>query len=181
MTGQGITAGQRVATGLASATWDAAAFEAFYNAIAPALRAYVCRVSGNPSTADDVLQEAFYRFLRNCPERLSEAQSRSYLYRAATSIIYDQWRRARFVEQAHKPAVVVMPDPSARIDMSRALGELSPRERALVWLAYVEGSTHAEIGAALGLSVLSVRVLLFRARGKLARILRREGPAEEVR
>jgi RNA polymerase sigma-70 factor (ECF subfamily) len=58
--------------------------------------------------------------------------------------------------------------------MQRALGELAPRERALVWLAYVEGASHAEIAAALGLSALSVRVLLFRARGKLARILRQE-------
>jgi DNA-directed RNA polymerase specialized sigma24 family protein len=39
----------------------------------------------------------------------------------------------------------------------------------------VEGSDHAEIAASLGLSRISVRVLLFRARAKLARILRAKG------
>ena len=156
---------------------DAAAFEAFYASTAPALHAYIRRVAEDAATAEDVLQEAFCRFLRGRHESMDEAQMRSYLYRTATTIIYDQWRRRRVVEQRRqldKPAVAAAADPSGRLDMERALGELAPRERALVWLAYVEGASHAEIAAALGLSALSVRVMLFRARRKLARILRRE-------
>jgi RNA polymerase sigma-70 factor, ECF subfamily len=52
---------------------------------------------------------------------------------------------------------------------------MKPRERAMLWLAYVEGRTHQEIGAILDLQAASVRVLLFRARGVLARRLRRLG------
>ncbi len=156
---------------------DAAAFEAFYASTAPALHSYIRRVSGDAATAEDVLQEAFCRFLRRRHEDMDEARMRGYLYRTATTIIYDQWRRKRVAEQRRqpdKPAVTAPADPTGRLDMERALGELAPRERALVWLAYVEGASHAEIAAALGLGALSVRVLLFRARGKLARILRRE-------
>jgi hypothetical protein len=40
---------------------------------------------------------------------------------------------------------------------------LKPAERALLWLAYVEGFDHSEIAAA-GIRSKSIRVLLFRAR-----------------
>jgi RNA polymerase sigma factor (sigma-70 family) len=64
--------------------------------------------------------------------------------------------------------------------LSRCFEELKPRERALLWLAYVEGYAHAEIGTALDLSEKSVKVLLFRARGNLERILRENGYGVEV-
>jgi RNA polymerase sigma-70 factor, ECF subfamily len=51
------------------------------------------------------------------------------------------------------------------------LEHLKPKERELLWLAYVEGMDHAEIAAATGLGRLSVRTLLFRARNKAKRFL----------
>ncbi len=52
------------------------------------------------------------------------------------------------------------------------MAQLSQRERQLVWLAYGQGSTHQEIAGALGLKTGSIKPLLFRARRKLAKILR---------
>jgi RNA polymerase sigma-70 factor, ECF subfamily len=57
------------------------------------------------------------------------------------------------------------------MDVRAAMRALKPRERELLWLAYVEGMNHAEIAAATGLRTLSVRMLLFRARGKAAGLL----------
>ena len=171
---QGVLAESGV-TGRMADRFDSAAFEAFYVSTAPSLAAYIRRVCGDASAAEDILQEAFCRFLRLRHEGMNEARMRGYLYRAATTIIYDLWRRRKVAER--KMPIVpdhVIADPSVSIDVTRALDELAPRERALVWLAYVEGASHAEIGIALGLSVLSVRVLLFRARAKLARLLRKE-------
>jgi RNA polymerase sigma-70 factor (ECF subfamily) len=45
----------------------------------------------------------------------------------------------------------------------------------LLWLAYVEGSSHKEISDVVGLKVASVRPMLFRARQKLLGILRKAG------
>jgi RNA polymerase sigma-70 factor (ECF subfamily) len=67
-----------------------------------------------------------------------------------------------------------------RHDMSRAFSELKPQERALLWLAHVEESDHAEIGEALGVKAASVRVLLFRARKRLAELLTRRGIGPEA-
>ena len=62
-----------------------------------------------------------------------------------------------------------------RSDLGRALAQLKPRERELLWLAYVEGSSHKEIAEMVGLRSGSVRLLLFRARHKLADVLRETG------
>ena len=51
--------------------------------------------------------------------------------------------------------------------------------RALLWLAHVEGSSHDEIADAIGVKAKSVRVLLFRARKRLAEILTKHGMGPE--
>jgi RNA polymerase sigma-70 factor (ECF subfamily) len=53
------------------------------------------------------------------------------------------------------------------------MGNLKPREREILWLAYAEGASYKEIAGVLGLRAPSVRVLLFRARQKMLKLLRR--------
>jgi RNA polymerase sigma-70 factor (ECF subfamily) len=52
------------------------------------------------------------------------------------------------------------------------MSRLRPRERALLWLAYAQGHAHTEIAETLGVKTASVKLLLFRARRKLAGLLR---------
>jgi RNA polymerase sigma-70 factor (ECF subfamily) len=52
------------------------------------------------------------------------------------------------------------------------MAQLKPREREMLWLAYAQGSNHRDIAGTLGVKAESVRLLLFRARRKLARLLR---------
>ena len=59
-----------------------------------------------------------------------------------------------------------------RTDLRRAMARLRPRERALLWLAYAQEHPHAEIAVTLGVETGSVKLLLFRARRRLAQILR---------
>jgi RNA polymerase sigma-70 factor (ECF subfamily) len=58
-----------------------------------------------------------------------------------------------------------------RVDLSRAMARLKPRERDLLWLAYAQGSSHREIADVLGLRTSSIKLLLFRARRRLASLL----------
>ena len=56
--------------------------------------------------------------------------------------------------------------------LAPAFERMSPRERQLLWLAYAEGATHREIAQITGLRTAGVRIVLFRARRKLAHLLR---------
>lgn len=170
---------------------DEHAFRAFYDATARPLWSYVYRTSGNAALADDLMQESYYRFLRVRFSEPDHEYMKNYLFRIATNLLRDHWRHAKV-----DPPLPVAPcdsrpeqsgdaasqQPSAESDIMRAMGDLKPRERQLLWLAYVEGSSHREIAQVAGLSEQSVRGLLFRARAKLAKVLRRRGLApEEVR
>jgi RNA polymerase sigma-70 factor (ECF subfamily) len=163
-------------------TLDDAAFRVFYQRHGRAVWSYLYRVIGNAAQADDVMQEAFCRFLTAPVARLEESEQRAYVFRIAGNLAIDHWRRSRREQQAGgdrgeqpEPAAPSTQPTPRDMDVARTLGEMKPRERALLWLAYVEESGHDEIAASLGLAPKSVRVLLFRARRKLASLLRQRG------
>ena len=159
---------------------DEAAFHAFYERTAPALRAYLARVSGNRVLADDLLQEAYLRLLRVGFVGSSDAHTRNYLFRIATNLLRDHFRRPRR-EILGLPETASAPERFGELDLRKdfqgAFGGLSPRERAMLWLAYVEGSSHKEIAAILDVKATSLKAMLFRARSHLAELLRAKGLA----
>jgi RNA polymerase sigma-70 factor (ECF subfamily) len=163
---------------------DEDTFRAFYDRTARPLWAYLSRITGDRQLADDLLQEAYYRFLRARTVLDSEAHRRNYLFRIATNLVRDGVRR-RYAgggtllvqdDCSTVPAAGdVAADTERRTDLHRAMAHLKPRERELLWLAYAQGSSHQEIGEALGLKTGSIKLLLFRARRKLAGLLSGHG------
>jgi RNA polymerase sigma-70 factor (ECF subfamily) len=165
---------------------DEDAFRAFYERTAPALWGYLSRISGDRQLADDLLQEAYYRLLRTRDTFESEAHRRNYLFRVATNLVRDTYRgKAARLFDRHVDAIDVAVEQSAtperRADVQRALRQLKPRERALLWLAYAHGSTHSEIAGVLGLKTGSIKLLLFRARRKMAALLEGSSRNERTR
>lgn len=157
---------------------DEAAFRDVYERTAPRLRAYLYVALRDFALADDLLQEAFYRLLRAGLRDANIHQVRSYLYKTALTLVADHWRRAtlerdsreRWSEEARE-----CPEHDLALDMEQLFGMLPPRQQTLLWLAYVEGASHREIGAAMGIGEKSVRVLLYRARKRLAGIFEDHG------
>jgi RNA polymerase sigma-70 factor, ECF subfamily len=158
---------------------DEDTFRAFYTRTSGALWAYLARSTSDPAAADDLLQESYYRLLRTTTTFESDDHRKNYLFRIATNLIRDRFRRPR-IDNAQLPEQAEGEIPATgdlaqqtqqRSDLARAMAQLNDRERQLVWLAYGQGSTHEEIAAALGLKTGSIKPLLFRARRKLASIL----------
>ena len=162
---------------------DEATFHAFYRETASRLRSYIRREAGDAALADDILQETFYRFLRAELPVLEQRQMKACLYRTATSLLSDHWRRLKR-EQRWSLKTIFRKEAPENLDlgedMTRMFQQLKPQERSLLWLAYVEGFDHREIATALKLKENSIRVLLFRARKKLAGILTEKGFGPEV-
>ena len=158
---------------------DEQAFQVLYRRTAVALRAYATRVLGNPTDADDIVQESYLRLVRSPPATEDPQQLRAWLFRIAGRLIVDHWRHRRLESGLPDESAVARgtlgPDIPLRLDMARVFEQLNPQQRQLMWLAYVEGADHREIAAALGLRERSVRVLLLRTRRRLARLLREGG------
>src|SRR3990172_13089700 len=71
------------------------AFRAFYDRTARPVWAYLARLTGDPSIADDLLQDTYYRFLRADAAHESEAHRRNTLFKIATNLARDAHRRRR--------------------------------------------------------------------------------------
>jgi RNA polymerase sigma-70 factor, ECF subfamily len=146
-------------------------FRSLYDATARPILAYLIGATGRRDVADDLLQETYCRFLIRQRSAMDANEARRYLFRIATNLLRDRWRSGGnepWQETAESGSFV---DVDVQMDVRAAMRMLKPRERELLWLAYVEGMNHAEISAATGLRAISVRLLLFRARRKAAGIL----------
>ncbi len=148
-------------------------FRLLYDATSQPILAYVNGVTGRRDVAEDVLQETYCRFLARQPAAMEATEARKYLFRIATNLLRDRWRRGEDRPSPDKREEGTSSDDvDTQIDVRRAMQALKPRERELLWLAYVEGMSHAEIAATTGLGAMSVRLLLFRARRRAAVLLR---------
>jgi RNA polymerase sigma-70 factor (ECF subfamily) len=142
--------------------------------VARPLWGYLRRVTGDPALSDDLLQEAFTRLLAEPHPPRDDPARRAWLYRTASRLAIDAGRRGRREAPAGDEADVVTAPPVPARDpilargMAHAFGDLTRQERALLWLAYVDDASHRDIAGALGVKEGSVRVLLFRARKRLA-------------
>jgi RNA polymerase sigma-70 factor (ECF subfamily) len=159
-------------------------FRVFHEQTARPVWIYLARMTGDERLADDLLQEAYYRFLRAKASFESDDHRRNYLFRIAANLVRDHRRRPSRegpigTDDGNPPDGAVdtgSADRAAgRIDLARAMDRLKPRERSLLWLAYAQGCTHAEIASSLGLKRGSLKALLFRARRRLLRLLAPSG------
>jgi RNA polymerase sigma-70 factor, ECF subfamily len=162
---------------------DSDAFAGFYQRSSPGLRAYLVRVSGNFALADDLMQESYLRFLCASTPEGGEVNYRRYLYRIATNLLRDHWRRPRAacIEEVPEKFLAArdgLLQIDSQVTLDPALLQMRPRERQLLWLAHAEGYSHREIAEITGLSAAGIRLLLFRARRKVARLLRKQMSAD---
>jgi RNA polymerase sigma-70 factor (ECF subfamily) len=166
-----------------AAQMDNSAFAGFYERSARPLWAYLVRASCDAALADDLMQESYVRFLcaPHAPSLAEDGEvaARLYLFRIATNLLHDHWRRPRAASIDELPEELFSTEGGAaqtesRAELGPALRRMKPRERQLLWLAHAEGYSHREIAQITGLAAASIRLLLFRARRKIARILREQ-------
>src|SRR4029077_1333420 len=107
--------------------------------------------------ADDLLQEAYYRFYRAGARHTDETHRRNSLFQIATNIVRDAARKSKRREDvslAEDDAPVGLearsthpaPDREAavRTDLARAMQQLEPVQRELLWLAPPPGGSPEE-------------------------------------
>jgi RNA polymerase sigma-70 factor (ECF subfamily) len=152
---------------------DEATFRALYADAAAPLHRYIARTLGNRSIADDLLQETFLRLLRRPVPTTDLEDLRRYAFRIASHLIVDHHRARRRERSSNdrREEAGAHEEPALRLDVARQFARLSLHDRTLLWLGHVEGASHREMATMLGLRAASIRVLLSRARKRLARLL----------
>lgn len=146
------------------------------------LRGIAFRVLGDRDRMDDALQEAYLRAFRALPRFRGDARVGTWLFRITYNACLDELARGRkttyvpldeLVEQASDDADVE-DALDARGEVAAALAELSPDERAVIFLVDVEGFDYSAASRVLGIPVGTVASRLNRARAALRSALRPE-------
>jgi RNA polymerase sigma-70 factor (ECF subfamily) len=156
-----------------------------YDCFSPGIYRYAMRLLGDVDLAEDCVAETFSRFLLalrrgNGPRDFLQA----YLYRVAHNWITDIYRKKgpvllpldlEFHPDPHgEPSRIVM-EEMERQRVRAALAQLTPDQRQVVALKYLEDCDNEEIARALRKPVGAVKALQHRAIGALRRLLLKEG------
>jgi len=157
-------------------------FERIFNENHALVYRVAYRITGNNEDAEDVLQTLFLRLLRREVLPDIERNPKAYMHRAAINIALDIVKvRARNVSAANLEDQIhdssVSPDrmPAFRVQdwLREALSELNPKAAEIFVLKHVEGYDNSEIAQMLGTSRGTVAVLLFRARARLKKSVKK--------
>jgi RNA polymerase sigma-70 factor (ECF subfamily) len=142
------------------------------------------RITDSPQDAEDVLQDLFVAL----PEAIASYEGRGsfegWIKRVALRMGLMRIRRAyrhREVPLGTRPVAAqedeALPNGSDSVDtvsLERALAQLPVVDRVVLVLKEIEGYSHAEIGALLGITKTASESRLFRAKRELRELLERE-------
>ncbi|NOT31817.1 MAG: sigma-70 family RNA polymerase sigma factor [Planctomycetes bacterium] len=160
------------------------AFEALVARFEAPLHRFLWMRTRDAAAAEDLTQDSFLRAWQNLARYDPRWRFSTWLYTLAERLCISA-RRSRGkdpavtggeIELGNVPAGHDPAQAAAERDEGRALWEtafrvLRPEERSALWLRYAEDLSMEEIGAVLGRPAVTVRVLLFRARGRLGAAL----------
>ena len=152
-------------------------FEAFFEAEKDQLYRALCLVTRNRHEAEDLTQEAFIRVLERWDRVAQIEDPHGYLYRTAMNVFRRRYGRA--LRTARRSMQLVPADDEiAEIDERdaavRALGALSPRQRAAVVLVDLLGFGSEEAARMLGIGASTLRTYTSRAHAALRETMSRE-------
>src|SRR5215213_6789494 len=126
-------------------------FLALLERLEPQVTGRLRRMVG-PDAAEDLRQELLLRAWRKAPRDLDEAGMRSWLHTVAANLAIDELRRRkhRDHEELGEGHVAPADSPVDRLAAREALDRVSGDDRALLWLRFEAGLSHAELGSYLG-------------------------------
>ncbi|MDP9194121.1 MAG: RNA polymerase sigma factor [Acidobacteriota bacterium] len=164
---------RRLAKGCAAG--DTTVFEEIYRRFGERMKSVAWNHLGNASDAEDAVQETFLKIHRAATTFTGEASFSTWAYRILVNTCYDALRRRkRRVEEtnlddATETAVRTAPnvDDTKRMALRRMLDELPEQRRAVFTLFEIEGLSHAEIAAILGISEGNSKWILFATKKEL--------------
>jgi RNA polymerase sigma factor (sigma-70 family) len=173
---------------------DEAAFEEFVSQFERSIYNLALRQIGHPQDAQDITQEVFLRIYRSITNFRADAKLSTWVYQITLNACVDLTRRR--VRHPELPLVVqnedgdeamldtpdetYAPEPlyertALREQIADGLQKLSDEYRKILILRDVNGLSYDEIGQVLALPEGTVKSRLFRARDRLAAILRDDG------
>ncbi len=169
---------------------DTSAFDQVYDAWRPRIFAFLVRLARNRDLADDLLEEAWLRLVKNARRLAPDTRLGPWLFAVARNLYWSYCRSRRLEEESTATLLGLWPVPAPRpspfdetlaheLDtrIERALASMPASYREVLWLVAVEGFSPAEAARVCGITPEALRQRLARARGALAGLLEPHVPS----
>lgn len=160
---------------------DPRALAAIYDGYSQSLYFYACRLLGDPNLAEDCVAETFSRFLKALQNGKGPREYlKAYLYRAAHNWITDFYRQRSELDWNEQMDWQTAPEhqPEHQVQLHleqervrRALARLTPDQRQVIALRFLEGWELEQVAAAMQKPVGAVKSIQHRALAALRRVL----------
>ncbi len=154
---------------------DPSAERALYDAHVDKVFRLVYRMAGDLDRAQDFTQETFIRAFSRLADFRGEAALSTWLGSIAISVTLNGLRKVR--RRNEREVVLddgisvgrtpIEAEPDLKIKLAQAIDDLPDGYRAVFVMHDVEGYTHEEIAASLGVHPGTSKAQLFRARARL--------------
>ena len=152
-----------------------------YDRYSPGLYRYAMRLLGDDVLAEDCVSETFSRFLKALQQGQGPRDHlQAYLYRIAHNWITDYYRRQPVPTYEMDDSIPTpdhaLPESQALKQLEQeqvrlALKQLTPDQRQVVTLRFIEGWENTEISKALGRPVGAIKALQHRGLISLRKFL----------
>ncbi len=160
---------------------DVSAFERLYRNNCGRVYALCIRMVGNPTLAEELVQDIFVRAWQKLGSFRGESAFSSWLHRLGVNVVLTEQRSRRRrdarIISVEDPAVHEKPRlrvaGGQRLDLERAIADLPPGARQAFVLHDVEGYSHQEVADMCGIAVGTSKAHLHRARKLLRKALLR--------
>lgn len=162
-------------------TFDLDALGLIYDQYSPGIYRYALRLLGDECLAEDCVADTFSRFLKVLhASQGPETHLQAYLYRIAHNWITDSYRRKTptFTELDESLEMDNTRGPDAQVDQKNenqqlrfALRALTPDQRLVITLRFIEDWSNEEVAAAMQKPVGAVKALQHRAMDTLRRLM----------
>jgi RNA polymerase sigma-70 factor (ECF subfamily) len=146
---------------------DAGAFAEIFRSCHRRVYALCLRLTADRALAEELTQDAFVKAWRSLGSFRGEATLSTWLCRIAVNTVVSHQRRRPWLGVARGDLDDADPrhaDPAGARDLERAIARLPRRARQVFVLMDVEGHSHEECAALLGMAVGTSKAQLFRAR-----------------
>lgn len=146
---------------------------------------FLCRFTGNSHDAEDLTQETFVRAFRGIRNYQPTHAFSTWLFTIAKRTAIKHFRSHRPTEPLadeeggagegadHNDPGAMLAQKDEAISLWKLARRLKPNQHQALWLRYGEGFSVAETARIMETNQIHVKVLLHRARGRLAKLLGR--------
>ena len=143
---------------------------------------YLNSIVHNLSLAEELAEDTFVRLGVRRPRNRGKASFKTWLYTIGRNVAIDSLRRRRSVSLADCGELEGGEDlersylrQERNLLLYRAMGQLSPDYRQILWLVYFDGFSCREAAKIMGRTAHGGETLIYRARRALGEELRKEG------